>query len=54
MTSGKNQHSPPEIFPDASTGEARDKAGERMHVSGRMVDEASQSAAMKVLAASSA
>jgi len=43
-----------EMFPPVEQGKARDKAGERMHVSGRTVDEASQSAAMKVLAASSA
>ena len=31
---------PPETFPEGSTGEARDKAGERMHASGRTVDDA--------------
>lgn len=41
-----------EDFPDPSVGQARDKAGERMHVSGRTVDDAAkviESAAPEVL-----
>jgi ParB family transcriptional regulator, chromosome partitioning protein len=41
MTAGVNQHSSPtEIFPEASKGEARDKAGEAVGVSGKTIDKA--------------
>jgi hypothetical protein len=42
--SGGDRKSGVETFPDpiADAGRARDKAGERMHVSGRTVDEAAK------------
>lgn len=38
MESGKNQYSPPVIFPEGSKGDARDKVAEQLGISGRQLE----------------